>query len=124
MGKVTIDIIAEDPKRKEWVLYLVEEGPWRRRAIEDRLRTLQNRIYDAVDVVLGGHLASKFPDSKGRSVRIQVDCYDEPPADLGMVVREIARFIKKSAEYQTDIKKSEFTKGIRIVIRTDSKKRD
>lgn len=115
MKKVLIDIISEDTKQKEWALYLVENGPWKRAEVEDRLRELQDRIYDAVDVALNGLLAAKYPESKGKKIRIQVDSYDRAPPDLAIVVRGIARHIRKDPDYQRDIRKSEFVKGIRIV---------
>jgi hypothetical protein len=113
--KVTIDVISEDPTNKEWALYLVEEGPWNGEELEGRLKTLQERIYNAVDVAIDGHLASKFPDSMGRAVRIQVDCYDDPPEDVEAIVREIAETIEGDAEYQRAIRDSKFITGMRIV---------
>jgi hypothetical protein len=115
MKKVTIDVVTEDPATQEWALYLVEDGPWEANQLEGRLRSLQERIYQAVDVALDGHLANKYPGSRGKKVRIQVDFYDEPPRKVAMVVRAIAEFIRKSPEYRKDIKSSEYIRAIRIV---------
>jgi hypothetical protein len=73
VSKVLIDLVAEDSKHNEFVLYLVENGPWEHGILESQLKRIQKRLYDAVDVVIEGYLASKYPQSKARRIRIQVD---------------------------------------------------
>lgn len=118
MPKLTVDLVTEDPNKKEWVLYLVEAGPWDTDTLENRLQALQERVYDAIDVAVDGHLASKFSDSKGKKVRIQIDCHDNPPKEVNVFLARIARYIERNQEYQDAIKGSVFIRGLRIVGRS------
>jgi hypothetical protein len=117
-------VISEDPTNKEWALYLVEEGPWNGEELEARLNALQDRIYNAVDVAIDGHLASKFPDSMGKAVRVQVDCYDDPPEEAETIVRGTAEAVQNDAEYQRAIRDSKFITGMRIVTMSELGRRD
>ncbi len=59
-------------------MILVEVGPWEPGTEEQQLRRLQTRLYDCVDAAVDGHLAGKYPGSRGRTVRIVLDTYDIP----------------------------------------------
>ena len=69
-SETTINLITDDPNNDEIVLYLVEESPWEL-PIEDRLRRIQDRIYNTVDVAIDGQLLTTHPETKGRKIRIQ-----------------------------------------------------
>jgi hypothetical protein len=56
-------------------MVLVENGPWIG-PVGVHLSALQTRLYDCIDAALQGQLAVKFPQSKGKRVVIQVDCYN------------------------------------------------
>jgi hypothetical protein len=71
---VRVDFVAKVENGK-WLLVLVESGPWEP-PYDDKLRDLQGRIYDCIDVALDGELAKRFPESKGCVLSIRVDCYD------------------------------------------------
>lgn len=83
MPRVTFDLVTADPVHGEAVVYLVEEGPWPENEAgwNARLRGLQDRLYDAVDAVVDGHLAGRFPDLHGKPVRIQIDSPSGCPRD-------------------------------------------
>jgi hypothetical protein len=50
---VTIDLVTKDRANDEWVLYLVEDGPWPsgQEGWEAKLKGIQDRIFRAVDVM-------------------------------------------------------------------------
>ena len=118
MGTVTFNLITEDPRSGELVVCLVENGPWND-DLDDCLEKLQARLYDAFDMVVDGLLASKYPESMGQQIRIQVDCYDSPPEKVLSFVRKFSAFIHESKEYQTAIKESAFITDIRVVNGSD-----
>jgi hypothetical protein len=84
-----------------------------------RLKEIQGKLYDAFDAVVDGALASKYPESRGRRIRIQVDCHDSPPDTVLNMVRQFAAFIHDSQEYQAAIKESSFVKALRVVNGSD-----
>ena len=75
------NFIARGGTPNEWRMVLLESGPWTG-AAEDHLRALQNRLYACIDAALVGRIAEKFPESKGKRLVIQVDCYNVPRADI------------------------------------------
>lgn len=113
-----IDLVTEDPVNDEVVLYLVEEGPWMEESLQERLRSIQARIYDAIDVVVDGHLATKFPELSGRNVRIQLDCHDQPPREIEDLIARFDELISTSDEYRSEIANSDFISGLRILSRS------
>lgn len=112
--KVTVDFFTLDQVNDEFVMYLVEEGPWEEDALEERLRGIQARIYNAVDVAIDGHLEREHPKSRGSKVRIQVDLHGRPPDAVETLVRRLADHIAGS-QYGRDIEASEHISGLRIV---------
>ena len=118
--KITVDFFTVDQASDEFVMYLVEEGPWEEETLEERLRVLQARIYNAVDVAIDGHLEKGHPASHGCKVRIQVDLHDDPPNAAEDLVRRLADHVEDSEEYGQDIESSEHIDGLRIVVRQRS----
>jgi hypothetical protein len=51
-NNVKIDFITVDKTNNEFVMYLVEDGPWPEGNLENRLLAIQDRIYNAVDVAI------------------------------------------------------------------------
>jgi hypothetical protein len=113
MGRVTIDVVTYDPKTDSHKMILVEEGPWETGAILDNLRALQERLYNCVDAVVDGHVAERFPDSKGKDVVIQLDCYDIPE-DVAPFFERFANHIRSSAEVEADMKRQGFVRALRF----------
>jgi hypothetical protein len=118
MATITLDLIADDPKNDEFVIYLVENGPWEGDP-RQRLQALQKRLYDAFDVVTEGVLASKYPESKGRRIRIQVDSHKSPPETTLNLVRKFATYIYENDEYRMAIRESPFVADVCVVNGTD-----
>jgi len=114
MSTLIIDIVTEDPLNDEFVLYLVENGPWII-PLDDRLRIIQDRLYNSLDAVIDGHLAAKYPNSKARKVRIQVDAHDSPPKSVLEVVRRFSSHLLNDIKLQQAISNSPFVQSIRVV---------
>jgi hypothetical protein len=114
MAKITFDLITDDPKNDELVVYLVEAGPWSG-ALHERLQKIQSRLYDAFDAVVDGALTAKYPETKGRRIRIQVDCHNSPPDTVLNLVRKFATFVRDNSEYQKAIRESSYVTDVRVV---------
>jgi hypothetical protein len=118
MSTLLVDIVTEDPLNDEFVLYLVENGPWTN-PLEDRLRVIQTRLYVSLDAVVDGHLASKYPNSRARKIRIQVDCHNSPPESVMEFIRKFSSYFENDTEMQQAIAGSSFVRSIRIVNAVD-----
>jgi hypothetical protein len=114
--RVTVDFFTLDKRHDEYVMYLVEEGPWPSAQLHRRLSAPQDRVYDAVDVAIDGHLAKEHPESSGMKVRIQIDLHDDAPAEAEVLVKELADRVATSAEYMADIDRSPHLRQLRIVV--------
>lgn len=115
--RVTVDFFTLDPASGEFVMYLVEEGPWEEDALEERLHGIQTRIYNAIDVAIDGHLGREHPESRGSKVRIQIDLHGRPPGAVEALVRRLADHLADSQEYGRDIQASEHINSLRISVR-------
>jgi hypothetical protein len=71
--RLTIDLVTDRPTDGAFILVLVEEGPWDPDETDVQLRRIQDRLYDCVDAAVDGHLAGKYPDSRGKPVVIRLD---------------------------------------------------
>jgi hypothetical protein len=114
---LTADLVTYDQGNDEYVLYLVEDGPWPHDEAEWRARLsgIQGRILSAADVAIDGHLAEKYPDSRGRKVRIQVDSPAGSPNQLEDLVGAVERFLREDPAYSEAIKNSGQIQGLRVV---------
>jgi len=106
--KATIDLVTYDPKRDAHILVVVEQGD----GSEDCLRRLQERLYDYVEIAVDGFLAEKYPESKGKSVVIRLDCYDSPREACERFFFRFAEHIHASTEIQAAISKHRNIKDI------------
>lgn len=107
-----IDFITHDPKASEYVLYLVETGDWA--PLGNRLKQIQERLYDAFDFSVDGHLAKLKPETKGGNIRIQVDAHDDPPAEVRDLVNRLSLHFSESEEYRKTAESSEFIGRLRV----------
>jgi hypothetical protein len=114
---VTIDLVSHDPHNDEFVLYLVEDGPWpiSEDGWADKLKTIQNKILDVFDASVDGGLEKVYPDSRGKAVRIQIDSPSGEPASLRSLVEKLNDFINSDKSYREAVMRSEFVRGVRIV---------
>ena len=116
MSSVTVDLITFDSQGQEYVLYLVESEPIPTSGAErkERLGHIQNRVFDAFDVVVDGVLESKFPDSRGKAVRIEVDTPTFSDDELEELIRRVDVFTRESEQYRSAVEASTHT-AVRIV---------
>ncbi len=87
---------------------MVEEGPWDEDKLDEELDRVQDRLYDGVDIAVDGHLASKYPDSKGKPVVIRLDCYETPREPVEEFFQAFAEHIEESEEIQADLRHKGF----------------
>src|SRR4051812_28130692 len=115
-SEARIDLISYDPKHDEFVLYLVEDGPWPQDASAWKmcLSRIQSRVFDAIDTALDGHLASRYPDSCGKKVRVQVDSPQTLPLQLSDLISKIREYVGKDNVYRAATARSPYIKGLRI----------
>jgi hypothetical protein len=115
--ETTLDLVTYDPKSDEFVLYLVEDGPWPSSDPEWRecLKRIQERIFDAVNAAVDGGVAKKFPDSKGKPVRVQLDAPHGTPARVEEMIAAVRRFLADDEEYRKAIAESPYVKAVRVV---------
>ena len=117
MSQVTFDLVTEDPATGEWAIYLVEDGPWPKddNQWSSVLRALQERVYSAVDVVLGGQFQTAYPAAQGRSARIQVDSPSGCPARVQELISALDVCVNENEMYASAISSGEFVASLRIV---------
>jgi hypothetical protein len=115
--RVTLDLVTYDGANDEYVLYLVEEAPWPESGDgwHRRLKMIQDRILAAVDVAVDGLFAGKYPDSRGKAIRVQIDSPSGCPDQLAQLVSAVSEFVTKDASYVQAIAGSEFVTRLRIV---------
>lgn len=115
---VTIDLISHDPSHDEYVLYLVEDGPWSDDPTEFaiELQRIQHRLFQTLDAAIDGHLAEKYPESAGMAVRIQVDSPSGLPDELCELVTKLNALIHQmDNDYGQALVDSTFVPKLRIV---------
>ncbi len=100
-------------------MVLVEEGPWAS-DIEKQLRRVQERLYQCVDAALDGQLAEKFPESSGKEIVIQLDCYNLPREDVAEFFDNFSHGVFLISDYKKALKESSFVNGIRFEVNFDS----
>lgn len=77
--RAVIDFVLSSPEGHEYVLVLVEDRPWSQPGVIDHLTDRVNR---SVSYVLEGDLASNFPETVGRAIRIHVDHREPVDTDV------------------------------------------
>jgi hypothetical protein len=115
--ETTLELVTYDPRSDEFVLYVVEDGPWPSSDPEWRtcLRRIQDRIFEAVDAAVHGGLAKKFADSIGKPIRVELDSPSGTPVRVEELVAAIRRFLAEDEEYRKVIAESPYIKALRLV---------
>jgi hypothetical protein len=115
--KITIDLVTCDPGSDEFVIYLVEDGPWpiSSESWDQCLARIQTRVLDAVDVAVDGQFAQEFPNSIGKKIRVQVDSPHGVPDKLTDLVRKLDAYVHEDSEYGHAIRDSGSIRTVRIV---------
>ena len=115
----TVDFIARGSTPEEWKMVLVETGPWLK-PIDLHLRDLQERLYGCLDAALDGKLAEQFPESLGKSVVIQLDCYNVPKNNVRAFFNSFADGVLLIEDYRQALVGNRFVKGISFEVTFDS----
>jgi hypothetical protein len=108
---VTIDLITKSADGS-YNLIMVVEGPWSLNAIENRLKRLQERLYDYIEIAIEGHLEKLYPDSKGKKVTIRVDCYNPPSNRIKVFIDKFIKEVKQSDELGNKIKELGYVSSV------------
>ena len=78
-----IDLITHDKASDTVVLVMTERRPW---GAARQLEQIEEKLNRYMGYVLDGFLAEQYPQYLGKSVRIRLDCAEEPQG-------EAARFV-------------------------------
>jgi translation initiation factor RLI1 len=81
---MVIDLITLDKAADTVVLVMTERRAWG--AAAEQLRQIEEKLNRYMGYVLDGFLAEQYPQYQGKSVRIRLDCAEEPHG-------EAARFV-------------------------------
>lgn len=100
-------------------MVLVEEGPWPG-SIDDQLRRIQERMYGCIDAALDGQLAESFPDSKGKRIIVQLDCYNVPRAEVEDFFQRFSSGVLSLEDYRKALEHNEFVHGIDFRVSFDN----
>ena len=106
-----VDFVAKGDSPDEWKMVLVEEGPWPS-GLEVQLHRIQERLYGCIDAILDGQLAEKFPESKGKRVVVQLDCYDVPGAEVEAFFQRLSSGVLLLDDYRKALEHSNFAGSI------------
>lgn len=98
----TVDIVAED-EDGEVMVVMVEDRPWNGGPAQEL--ELREKINLYTDFISGGELVRRFPNAAGRSVRIHLDCVEEPSGTIATIV--------EYAQLQLEILGIDFTVSVR-----------
>lgn len=79
-----IDLITYDPANDEYALIMVETRPWANPA--EQLAQLHEKINFYAMFVLDEGLVRSYPDAAGKSLRLQLDCIEQPPGEISDLV--------------------------------------
>lgn len=106
-----VDFVVKGDSHDEWKMVLVEEGPWIG-SIDEELCRLQNRVYGCIDAAFDGGVFSSFPNSLGKRVVIQLDCYNVPRADVEDFFDRFSAGVFAAGEYCQALRDSKFVQSI------------
>ena len=106
-----VDFVARGDSPGEWQMVLVEEGPWSQ-STEIDLRRIQDRLYGALDAALEGKLAEQFPESLGKKIVIQLDCYNSPSDEIAAFFERFSKGVLQTTDYKKALIGNPYVSGI------------
>jgi len=113
-----VDFVAKESDN-EWQLVLVEEGPWDG-PIDGHLSRIQDRLYGCLDAALDGKVYEQFPDSKGKNIVIQLDCYNVPKAEVSEFFDRFSNGVLATPDYQSALKGNKYVRDVKFRVTFDS----
>lgn len=105
-----VDFIVKGDSPDVMKMVLVEEGDWL--DADERLHSLQQRMYDCIDAAIDGELFKSFPETKGKKIVISVDFYNAPYEKASDFFERFSRNALLIPSYSEALKSSNFIKGI------------
>lgn len=114
-----VDFVTKGDLPNEWKMVLVEEGPWSG-SIDSQLRRIQERMYGCIDAALDGQLAEKFPESNGKRVIVQLDCYNVPRVEVEDFFQRFSSGVFELDDYRKALERNEFILDIGFKISFDN----
>jgi hypothetical protein len=112
MTDLTVNFIAREPDDSLWRMVLVEEGPWDPQEIESHLRRVQQRLYDCIDVALDGEFWRLYPSSYGKPLRVQLDGYGLPEAEVREFFARFSTRALAAPEYAAALQANPYVSSI------------
>lgn len=85
-----VDLVTTDGDRREVVLVMLEPRPWL--GSRQQLLQLEDKLDSYFTYVLDGHLVQQYPQYADHSVRLQLDCIEEPGPGERELLRAATRF--------------------------------
>jgi hypothetical protein len=86
-----VDVITMDPNTDECVLVAVEDRRW---GDPSNLVQLQQKMEFYLAFALDGELATKFPETHDKRVRVRLECAFAPPAEVRAVLARLERGLR------------------------------
>jgi len=87
-----IDLVGDDGAG-ECLVVMVETRPWD--ASPDQSEQLKQKMNAYAGYILDGTLARQFPKTKGKPVRIRLDCSEQPNTEIAVIVDWAARQLRE-----------------------------
>ncbi|HYG67039.1 MAG TPA: hypothetical protein VD838_05245 [Anaeromyxobacteraceae bacterium] len=116
-SEVCVDFVTFDEANDEWAVYVVEDPPWPKdeEGWKARLSALQDRVLDIADAAIDGGVSARFPESRGRRVRIQVDSPTGTPERLQSFVEKLQRYLATDPTSSRAVQASSHVEGLRVL---------
>lgn len=115
--RLLVDFVTHSEGTNSWQLVLVEQGPWA--DMRAGLARLQDRLYDALDVLIDGTFAEMYPQSAGRPGGIRVDCYGVPKVRVRAFFDRFVQGVAAGTEYGLAIEQSPFVSDVQFHMNFD-----
>ena len=105
-----VDFVARGDSEGQWKLVLVEEGPWKN--AEAELRRVQDRLYNCIEAAIDGQIATRFPETSGGFMTIQLHGYNLPPVPIQAFWQSFSAQVLTLPEYSEALKASDHVSSI------------
>lgn len=76
-----------------YLVIMVEERSWG--SDPSQPQQLREKINAYAGYILGGAMANQYPETKGKPVRVQLNCPQEPAGDIAEIASQAAAQLEK-----------------------------
>jgi hypothetical protein len=102
-NQVRLDIVSRGADGVTYSVHLVEQGPWADADVPQKLRSVQDRLYTALEVILDGKLAELYPETDGKAVVLRLECWGTPDAPVRDFFERWAQHVQSDNEFAPSI---------------------